>query len=533
VDSNVLTYSLSSTNQLQGHTYQLNSITGILSFTPLENFNGNLTFTFAVSDGSLRSSPGTVVITILPVNDPPTGQDYQFNVFEDTLLFAKVVSTDIDGDSLIYSSNDLTPNLGKLTFLADGSFTYLPELNQVDSVSFTYVTSDGFLTSENTVYISITPVNDPPVANNLEFVTNEDTEICGKLTGSDIEDSSVQFLEGVNILISHSNQFYLLLDGTFCYTPENDFTGFDYFSYLVYDTEGGFSVEANVTIQVLSVYDPPQATPISIVVYEDSFVDATLFGLSPDHLSLNYIISKAPSLGVINITDNRITYTPDPDVNGVDLAYFSVSDGKIDTIASISITIVPVNDPPIAKDISLPAKHLSPVTQKFDAFDIDGDSLSFEIVTKPVYGSVSVKGTSFTYVYNTEVSSNLDSFTYKAYDATNYSNIATVTFNLTRNDIDRDNTNVSNNKGSNMVVGAAVGSISAFAVAALSYLAYKKFQQYQESQALLREVKNQSDFQENPLYQTLSTDMNNPLYEAPDLDTDGPRRMDIGEPITV
>ncbi|NEU06697.1 hypothetical protein GZH53_00070, partial [Flavihumibacter sp. R14] len=65
-----------------------------------------------------------------------------------------------------------------LVFNADGSFTYTPNANFNGTDSFTYKVSDGTLESNiATVTLTVTPVNDAPVALNDAYTTTEETPI--------------------------------------------------------------------------------------------------------------------------------------------------------------------------------------------------------------------------------------------------------------------------------------------------------------------------------------------------------------------
>ncbi len=57
---------------------------GVVSFTPAANFNGNAVFTYRVSDSQGIQESASVTVTVTPVNDPPVGLDDTFNVDQDS-----------------------------------------------------------------------------------------------------------------------------------------------------------------------------------------------------------------------------------------------------------------------------------------------------------------------------------------------------------------------------------------------------------------------------------------------------------------
>ncbi|NEU06742.1 tandem-95 repeat protein, partial [Flavihumibacter sp. R14] len=84
------------------------------------------------------------------------------------------------------------PANGTLVFNADGSFTYTPNANFNGTDSFTYKVSDGSLESNiATVTITVTPVNDAPVAVNDTYTTAEETAITITAPGILVNDSDI------------------------------------------------------------------------------------------------------------------------------------------------------------------------------------------------------------------------------------------------------------------------------------------------------------------------------------------------------
>src|SRR5207245_725233 len=156
---------------------------GSLVYMPALNFNGTDSFTYKASDGQAQSGVATVTITVTPLNDAPVAaNDDTYTTPEDTQLTVSAPGvlandSDVDGDPLsaILVSN---PTHGTLTLNSDGSFSYMPALNFNGTDSFTYKASDGQAQSGvATVTITVTPVNDAPVAvNDDSFTTAEDTQ---------------------------------------------------------------------------------------------------------------------------------------------------------------------------------------------------------------------------------------------------------------------------------------------------------------------------------------------------------------------
>src|SRR4029078_3960862 len=84
-DGDPLSYSIvAGPNANQGAVVITNPSTGAYRFTPAPNFNGPVSFTFKVNDGSLDSNVATISITIAAGNDTPTANNGALNTTEDT-----------------------------------------------------------------------------------------------------------------------------------------------------------------------------------------------------------------------------------------------------------------------------------------------------------------------------------------------------------------------------------------------------------------------------------------------------------------
>ena len=144
-----------------------------LIYTPNLNYFGDDIFTYKANDGRADSNVSTVSLTVRSVNDAPVTVGLTVEVAEDGSVDIGLVGTDVDGDELIYEVIN-SPSHGLLS--GEGSsLVYSPELNYWGSDAFTYRVSDGELDSNiSFVLITVTSVNDAPVASDLEVVLDED-----------------------------------------------------------------------------------------------------------------------------------------------------------------------------------------------------------------------------------------------------------------------------------------------------------------------------------------------------------------------
>eukprot|EP00456_Euglypha_rotunda_P090870 TRINITY_DN95315_c0_g1_i1.p1 TRINITY_DN95315_c0_g1~~TRINITY_DN95315_c0_g1_i1.p1 ORF type:complete len:175 (-),score=18.84 TRINITY_DN95315_c0_g1_i1:10-483(-) len=119
---------------------------------------------------------------------------------------------------------------------------------------------------------------------------------------------------------------------------------------------------------------------------------------------LTYTAGAAPAHGTVVVNPNgTYTYTPDPNYNGADHFTILVDDGHGGLIAlPVNITVVPVNDPPVAANITQTTTEDNAVSGAVIASDVDGDPLSFTLGSNPLHGTVVVNPNG-TYTYTPEI----------------------------------------------------------------------------------------------------------------------------------
>ena len=189
-----------------------------------------------------------------------------------------------------------------------------------------------------------------PTATPSAVSTIEDVPTSGTLTASDPDGDPLTY----SIASQPTMGSAVITDvatGSFTYTPDPDKNGTDNFTFIASDGSSD-SNSADVTITIAADDDAPVAQPGNLTTDEDTPANGTLTASDPDGDPLTYSIVSQPSMGSAVITDvatGTYTYTPDPDQNGTDSFTFIANDGSTDSnIATVTVTINPVNDPPVA-----------------------------------------------------------------------------------------------------------------------------------------------------------------------------------------
>ena len=348
---------------------------------------------------------------------------------EDTAKAITLSATDVDSSALTYAIVS-GPAHGTLSGTAP-TLTYTPAANYNGVDAITFKANDGTADSNvATVSITVTGVNDAPVASDQAVVTAEDTAKAITLSATDVD--SVALTYAIVSGPAHGT-----LTGTapsVTYTPALNYNGSDSFTFNANDGTIDSNV-ATVSIAIDAVNDAPVAADGALATTEDTPTSGTLVATDVDADSLTYSIVANGAKGAATITNaatGAFTYAPQANANGADSVTFKASDGTVDSnVATVSITIAAVNDAPVATDDSYSTNEdtiLAVAAPGVLGNDTDIDSTSFTamVVAPPAHGAVTLHADgSFSYAPAADYNGP-DSFTYKANDGSADSNVATV-----------------------------------------------------------------------------------------------------------
>ena len=224
---------------------QLSGTVPNLTYTPNANFVGSDSFVFVVNDGQLNSAPSTVPITVSAVNDTPVAHALALTLTEDQAGAVTLSGHDPDGDTLGYTVAS-QPQNGVLSGTVP-NLTYTPNANFNGSDSFSYTVNDGALTSSSaTVSLTVTAVNDPPVAvdDAISQAGTAALAIPVLSNDSDVDNDNLSIVGATASVGSVS-----FTPQSLTYTPVQNFTGNALVQYTIADGNGGTaSAQAVVTI---------------------------------------------------------------------------------------------------------------------------------------------------------------------------------------------------------------------------------------------------------------------------------------------
>jgi len=189
---------------------------------------------------------------------------------------------------------------------------------------------------------------------------------------------------------------------------------------------GGHIVDGQGDGTIMDDDSAPVASSESSSTDEDTPLPLTLAASDADGDPLTYSLVTAPEHGTLAGASASRTYTPAADFNGTDSFTFEASDGVNESnVATVTITVNAVNDPPVASANSAILAEDSFALTPLPATDVDGDPLAYSIVDQPAHGFLSGSGASRTYTPDSNYNGP-DSFTFVANDGTADSNVAMV-----------------------------------------------------------------------------------------------------------
>ncbi|HFD4054921.1 TPA: tandem-95 repeat protein [Vibrio parahaemolyticus] len=406
VEGDVLSIQSASVPSEQG---SVDIVDGKLVFTPAENFNGEATITYIVTDGDLTDE-AKVTVTVTPVNDSPVAVDDTVSTQEDTAVTIDVLpnDSDVDGDNLSIESASVPKEQGTVE-VVNGKLVFTPAENFNGDVEITYTVTDGQLTDEAKVTVTVNPVNDAPTikVDAVESITEDAVSTDTVVATLEVADTDTPEDQLTVSLENNSNGYFVLVGDEVKLTQAGvDAVNNDELNLKGLTISASVSDGVNPTASdsdsliVNRVNDAPTIkvdavesitedavstdTVVATLTVRDTDTPEDQLTVSLENNSNGYFVLVGNE---VKLTQAGVDAVNNDELNLKDLTISaSVSDGVNPTANdSDSLIVNRVNDAPVAKDDIATTQEDTAVTIDVlpNDTDVDGDKLSIESVSVP------------------------------------------------------------------------------------------------------------------------------------------------------
>ena len=421
---------------------------GQIVYAPAADYNGPASFEYEVCDngttnGTLDSkcATATVNLTVTEVNDAPLANTDSKQTTEDgslTFPAADLAANDSagpadeSGQSLTITGVSPTADTHGSVVLQSGQVVYTPDANYNGPASFNYQVCDDGTTNgapdpkcaTGTVNVTVTEVNDDPVAANDAKSTSEDGSLSFPASDLTANDSTGPVNEsGQTLTVSsvtstaNTHGTVSLSSGQIVYTPAADYNGPASFNYQVCDdgtTNGSPDSKCatgTVTVTIGEVNDNPVANADSKNTNEDTSLSFPASDLTANDsagpanesgqtLTVSSVTPTANTHGTVSLNSGTVSYQPAANYNGPASFAYQVCDngttnGSPDpkcSTGTVNVTVNSVNDPPaltgVPANASVPYDTQLTFTAQAMDVDVPAQTLVFSLIGAPAGASI-------------------------------------------------------------------------------------------------------------------------------------------------
>ncbi|MFW1605372.1 tandem-95 repeat protein, partial [Vibrio parahaemolyticus] len=398
---------------------------GTVTYTPDDNYVGKDTFTYVVTSGGVSEST-TVTVNVTPVNDAPVAKDDIATTQEDTAVTIDVLpnDTDVDGDKLSIQSASVPETQGTVE-IVDGKLVFTPAENFHGDAEITYIVTDGQLTDEAKVAVTVNPVNDAPTikVDAVESITEDAVSTDTVVATLTVRDTDTPEDQLTISLENNSNGYFVLVGNEVKLTQVGaDAVNNDELNLKDLTISASVSDGVNPTASdsdsliVNRVNDAPTVeNAIADQELSEDFATYTIDlndAFKDSDSALNFSVSGNSNV-LVSIENGIATISPTADWNGSETLTFTATDPSGESISqTVNFTVAPVAD--IVADKATVVEDTSTVIKVLgnDTFEGDGKVVSLDTNNGPANGTVSVNPDgSVTYTPNDNYHGT-DSFTY-------------------------------------------------------------------------------------------------------------------------
>ncbi|NEN90393.1 MAG: tandem-95 repeat protein, partial [Okeania sp. SIO3H1] len=462
-------------------------------YTPNENFSGEESFTYTIADTKGLTDTATVNINVTPVADTPNleistttvsgNQDQEISLditasFVDT-SGSETLSITISGvpeGATLSAGTDQGDGTWQLTVEELENLTLTPSsAEQTEVLNFeltvtataTETANDDTASESGVIAVEVTPLNSAPIADDDVFETNEDTAITidkSELLANDSDPDGNEITITEFAADNIKNGTLEETADSFIYTPNENFSGEESFTYTIADTKG-LTDTATVGINVIPVADTPNleiSTPTVSGGQDESIsldITASLVDTSGSE-TLSITIAGVPEGATLSAgTDQgngtwqltveeleNLTITPSQaeqtEVLNFELTVIvtATETANNDTASEsgvIAVEVTPLNSAPIADDDLFETNEDTAITINKSELLVNDSEPDGEQITITEFAADNIKNgtleeTAESFIYTPDENfSGEESFTYTIADTQGFTDTATVNINVT------------------------------------------------------------------------------------------------------
>ncbi|MES2939032.1 MAG: cadherin domain-containing protein [Pseudomonadota bacterium] len=426
VDGNSLTYSIA--GGTNSSLFTIDSSTGALSFITAPDYEnpqacGNsYDVVVAVSDGTL-SDTQDIHVSVYNVNEAPVitsnggGASANVSVAEGGATVTTVTATDVDGNSVAYSITGgadsalftINASTGALSFVTAPNYESPLDSGSDNGYEVTVQASDGTLTDTQSIFVSVTNVNEAPVITSnaggasANVTVAENTTAVTTVTATDVDGNSLAYsiTGGFNSSLFTINASTGALSFITAPDYENPQACGNVYDVIVSVSDGTLSDTQDIHVSVANANDAPAitsnggGTTAAIGVSENTAAVTTVTATDPEGNSLAYSIAGGAdsALFTINASTGALSFISAPNFEspadgGADNVYdvtVQVSDGTLADTQAIAVTVSNANEAPVISSNGGGATAAVTIAENTTAVatvaasDVDGNSVAYSI----------------------------------------------------------------------------------------------------------------------------------------------------------
>jgi len=477
-----LTYKIA--GESEHRFFTIDATSGLLSFINPPNFedpqdldkDNIYRVKVSVSDGTLISEK-TFDINVIDTEDPFTfiSQPITYNYYSKTLVYTPIAKYG-DGD-ITYTATVTNPD-GVISNLS-GSASFFYQSTSADYidkdfiVNITATDGNGQVITQTFNITHVNFLSRYPVIEDISINIRSDEFVKLPLSAVFSENPDAQLLIDIDTQIETNPSVQTEIgtivktehgtvvqkdDGSWWYRSDFNYLGTDSFTYkasvgintaasMSSDRTYYYSEPATVSINVINSNHIPEIESQSLSTKEETPLEIkfSAYDYEQDNISFMINVDSIKNGIVVKKDTNTYIYTPNKDFVGIENIIYTANDGTSSSYeAQLNIQVINVNDAPIVTSSSYtitPKPRMEEISVLYDTnsfvlrettktFDVEDDTLSFIVVSSPKNGQVKIhKLGGYVYIPNFGYSGT-DSFSYKAYDGQDYSDIATVNIEI-------------------------------------------------------------------------------------------------------